>query len=59
LSISEVMISLVEKNARSTPGIAASSAPPAAPAAIIARMTIGDGAPASSNAIVAPVIAPA
>src|SRR5256885_12169466 len=53
------MISFVEKNARRIPGTAASRAPPAAPASIIAAITTGDGAPPSSSPTVAPVIAPA
>jgi hypothetical protein len=35
--MSEVMISLVRRKALSTPGIAAQTAPPAAPAAHMAR----------------------
>src|SRR3954452_7587171 len=41
------MISFVERNARSTPGISAYAAPPAAPARIIAPIETADGLPAS------------
>src|SRR5919204_363881 len=53
------MISFVDRYARRRPGTAATSAPPAAPAAIIATITSGDGAPARRRPTVAPVIEPA
>jgi hypothetical protein len=45
LSISEVMISLVFRNARRIPGIDAHAAPPPQPAITIAAITTGFGQP--------------
>jgi hypothetical protein len=58
LSISDVMISLVWANARSTPGIAPQAAPSAAPATIIAGMISHADCPASRSAMPAAPIAP-
>jgi hypothetical protein len=59
LSISDVMISLVEKNARSTAGISASAAPPAAPAATIAGIESQPEWSPIARPAAAPRIAPA
>ena len=58
MSISEVMISFVEKRARRTAGISAHSAPPTQPATHIAAITIGPGQEPSAIPAAAAKIAP-
>ena len=52
------MISLVERNARKTPGMSAKAAPPAAPATTIAAIESGAQVLPSAIAAAAPTIAP-